>query len=151
MKGRILAAAALALVMLAPPVLAVHGEAYDAYGTGTRVVGTDVQNFLVHVYWSGYYGHTFTVEISDLSGNLLTTESFPGLFQAAGPVIYLFEVLAYHGWASPTAGGSVHFDIIGVQGQQVAGGGPDKAVMLYVGNYYDMRLALVVPGPLDPF
>jgi hypothetical protein len=151
MKGRILAAAGLAMLMLAPSALAVHGEAYDAYGTATRVVGTNVENYLVHVHWGGYFSPTFAVEIMDMSGNPLLTDSFPGLWQAAGPNLLLFEILAYHGWASPTAGGSVHFDILGVQGQQVLNGAPNKAVMLYVGNYYEYRLALVVPFGIDPF
>ncbi|MCA1812626.1 MAG: hypothetical protein LC624_01590 [Halobacteriales archaeon] len=147
-------AAGLALLMVAPAVVAVHGEAYDAYGTAT--IGNSV--WLAAVHWSGYNGcwggsgpcNMFNVIIKDLSGNLVSTESFPGCWTANGPVFYSTELLAYHAWAAASTGScspgdAAHFDITGFQWQEVTNGGQNKALMYYTGTYNAYSLQLVVP------
>lgn len=167
---RVTLAATIACVLLtvAPAGVGVHGEAYDAYGIATRcgeptVVGPigplwaeavpnpttcDGVAYLAEAHWSGYDWTSsciqcMTVVIRDTAGNPLVTEQFPAYWTAQGPVLYYFETLVYHAWATD---GSAHFDIKGVQNQQVVGGGPNKAIMLYVGNYKDYALTLVVDG-----
>lgn len=146
MRSTLLAAVGLCLVMLTPHVVAVHGEAYDAYGIAT--LGDEV--FTVHVAWTGYNfntpcGQCFVVEITDGQSVRVVDTSFPGVWSGNGPVFYFFEVLAYNAQASAAAGGAAHFSISGVQAQQVAGGAPQKAIMLYQGNYDAYKLLLAVP------
>lgn len=112
----------------------------------------------VQVAWGGYGGFAgaaacnYRVIMTDVAGNVVVDHMFPGVWNANGPVFYFFEILAYHGWAETggwgcfgTAGSSSLFDIVGVQGQQVSGGAPQKAIMYYTGHYLDYTLMLVVP------
>jgi hypothetical protein len=134
------------VTMLAPSALAVHGEAYDAYGTAT--LGNTV--YLAAVHWTGYNFYPyemFHVVIKDLSGAVVADEWFHGGWTASGPVFYSTELLAYHAWAGDWARvDSAHFDITGFQYQFVTNGGPDKALMYYTGNYWGFSLQLVVPA-----
>lgn len=161
MKLRTHALVLLALSMTAAPALAVHGEAYDAYGVATHTDAQgNVQTQLVHVFWTGYCwpagscrgypAYYFVVDFQDTDGNPLAKDAFPGSYQAGGPNAFLFEVLLYKGQATDAAG-ATHFSILGVQGQQVLGGAPNKAVMFYTGNWWDWQLQLVVPFGVAPF
>jgi hypothetical protein len=141
--------------MIAPSALAVHGEAYDAYGTATLGDPTtgNAQVFLAAVHWTGYNyqpSEQFTVIIKDLTGNVVVNDVFHGCWTANGPVFYSTELLAYHAWAAASTGScfpgdSARFDITGFQYQVVSGGGPDKAIMFYEGAYRGYALDLVVP------
>jgi hypothetical protein len=142
--------AGLVFVLVAPSALAVHGEAYDAYGTATLANSV----FTATVHWTGYncyYGtgepcDTFHVIIKQLTGEVVADETFHGGWTASGPVFYSTELLAYHAWAGDWSHvDSAHFDITGFQWQEVTNGGQDKALMYYTGNYYDYSLQLVVP------
>jgi hypothetical protein len=152
MLGKLLGALGLVSLMLLPAAIAVHGEGYDAYGTAIikDASGLPQTTYLVKVTWGGYFDPSFTVTLKDLSGNLVSTEKFNGWWQANGPEFLGTELLNYHGFAvlgqswlgTPD---SAHFDITGFQYQQVQGGGVDKAIMYYTGNYWNYDLTLVVP------
>jgi hypothetical protein len=155
MKLSLLAAAlGVTLTMVAPSVVAVHGEAYTAYGLATNAAG---QVLNAEVHWSGYtpvegcssgWSGCFTVTLSTLDGVVVVQENVAGSWYATGPVFYFFEILNYQAWATEAGCGQTscpHLYIRGFQGQQVAGGAEQKAIMLYVGNYWDWQLSLVVP------
>jgi hypothetical protein len=141
MLGKLLGAVALVAMTLVPSVLAVHGEPYDAYGTA---VGANGSVLLARVSWSGWWDQTFTVTLKDpATSAVVTNEVFRGVYQISGGWGYGgWEFLPYQAWAQD---GQSHFYITGGQAQAVTNGGPNKAVMLYVGNYWDYQLQLVVP------
>jgi hypothetical protein len=157
MLGKLLGALGLVSLMLLPAAIAVHGEGYDAYGTAIikDANGLPQTTYLVHVNWGGYEFPYFTVTLKDpTTQGIVSKETFPGGWEANGPVFLGTELLTYHGYAvigSPGWGGfggtpdSAHFDINGFQYQQVTGGAPNKAVMYYSGNYWNYDLTLVVP------
>jgi hypothetical protein len=152
MLGKVLGVMGLvALMVLSPLAGAVHGEAYDAYGTATinDASGNPQQVFIAKVSWTGWNYqpfNTFFVTVKDPSGAVVAQEAFPGGYNANGQVFYYSELLNYEAWAgSWSFKDTNHFHITGVQWQVVSGGGPDKALMYYTGNYYDYQLTLVVP------
>ncbi|HEV8361789.1 MAG TPA: hypothetical protein VGR28_15170 [Candidatus Thermoplasmatota archaeon] len=153
MKLSMLALLGVTLTMMAPPSVAVHGEAYTAYGTAINAAG---ELLFAEVHWSGYDWTSscgsgwgcFTVTLTTPDGAVVVQEQVPGFWSANGPVYYFFEILNYQAWAAESgcsATSCPHLLIRGLQGQQVTNGGEQKAIMLYVGNYWDWQLQLVVP------
>ena len=137
MRALALATVGIAMLLTAPPAVAVHGQAYHAFGTAVAADGTV---YSAQIDWGGYREQWFTATIRTLSGELVSTERFPGYgpgagWSAFGPVTCPVEALWYHAWND-----AVNFDIRGLQVQSPCAPGP--AAMVYVGTYraYEVQL-----------
>ncbi|HEV8361788.1 MAG TPA: hypothetical protein VGR28_15165 [Candidatus Thermoplasmatota archaeon] len=143
MRTILLATTLLAMITLAPMAAAVHGSAYTAHGLATRNGAT----YDAIVKWTGYWNleglppQSYLVQLSDTSTGDLVADSgaFPGQWASncwcySGTEFFF----PYHGWANA---GSELFDIRGLQTIQINTG---NQFMVYVGNYLDYNLVLLV-------
>jgi hypothetical protein len=143
-RSHLFVTALLAMMIVPAFAGAVHGSAYTAHGLATLNGAT----YDAVVRWTGYWSpigepaNSYVVTISDAStGDVVDySGAFPGTWQAqcwcyAGSTEFFFP---YHGWSSTQA---VSFDLKGLQTINVP---TASQFMLYVGNYEEYALVLIV-------